>query len=135
GRIYRLTYPSRPLVEPAKVDGASIGELLENLKLPEFRTRSRTRRELRGREASEVLSQISTWVEGLDKNDPKYEHYVLEALWVSWGLNKVDEGLLRQMLSAKDYRARAAAVRVLRYTGHQIEDQGELLLQAAQDDH
>ncbi len=33
GRIYRITYPSRPLVTPAKIDGAEIGELLENLKL------------------------------------------------------------------------------------------------------
>jgi hypothetical protein len=46
GRIYRITYPSRPLVVPAKVAGASIPELLENLKLPEYRTRYRTRREL-----------------------------------------------------------------------------------------
>ncbi|RZL06270.1 MAG: polysaccharide pyruvyl transferase family protein, partial [Pedobacter sp.] len=37
GRIYRITYPSRPLVKPAKVDGASINELLDNLKLPEYR--------------------------------------------------------------------------------------------------
>jgi hypothetical protein len=32
GRVYRITYPSRPLVVPAKVSGASIDELLENLK-------------------------------------------------------------------------------------------------------
>ena len=48
GRIYRITYPSRPLVTPANVAGASINELLDNLKLPEYRTRYRTRRELRG---------------------------------------------------------------------------------------
>src|SRR5690606_12533378 len=135
GRIYRVTYPSRPLVEPAKVAGASIEELLENLKLPEFRTRSRPRRELRGRDSSEVLSHISTWVAGLDKNNPKYEHYVLEALWVSWGLNQVDETLLRQLLKAKDYKARAAAERVLRYTGHQVADQADLLQKAAGDEH
>ena len=135
GRIYRVTYPSRPLVEPAKVAGASIEELLDNLKLPEFRTRYRTRRELRGRDSSDVLSHITTWVAGLDKNNPKYEHHVLEALWVSWGLNQVDETLLRQLLEAKDYKARAAAVRVLRYTGHQVADQADLLLKAASDEH
>lgn len=135
GRIYRITYPSRPLVKPAKVAGATIPQLLDNLKLPEFRTRYRTRRELRGREASEVLPQLKTWVAGLDKNDPKYEHNVLEALWVTWGLNQVDEALLRQLLQAKDYHTRAAAVRVLRYTGHQVEDQADLLMQAARDEH
>jgi mono/diheme cytochrome c family protein/glucose/arabinose dehydrogenase len=135
GRIYRITYPSRPLVNPAKVDGASISELFENLKLPEYRTRYHTRAELRGRNASEVLAQLKTWTAALDKNDPKYEHNLLEALWVSWGLNKVDQPLLARLLTAKDYHARAAAVRVLRYTGHQVKNQQELLMQAAADPH
>ncbi|WP_354328923.1 PVC-type heme-binding CxxCH protein [Pedobacter sp. CG_S7] len=135
GRIYRITYPSRPLVKPAKIVNASIDELLDNLKLPEYRTRYRTRRELRGRNAVEVLSHIKTWVAKLDQQDKKYEHHVLEALWVSWGLNKVDQTLLKQMLKAKDYHARAAAVHVLRYTDHQVADQTDLLLQAARDEH
>ncbi len=135
GRIYRITYPSRPLVKPAKVAGASINELLDNLKLPEYRTRYRTRRELRGRPVSQVLAAITPWAAKLDKKDPRYEHHLLEALWVSWGLNKVDQKLLRQLLLAKDYRARAAAVRVLRYTGHQVADQPNLLVQAAKDIH
>ena len=135
GRIYRITYPSRPLVEPAKISGASIGDLLNNLKLPEYRTRYRTRRELRGRKTSEVLSQITVWTENLDKNDPRNEHHLLEALWVSWGLNKIDKTLLRQLLKAKDYHVRAAAVKVLRYAGHQVEDQGALMMQAAKDEH
>lgn len=134
GRIYRITYPARPLVQPAKVAGASISELLDNLKLPELRTRYRTRRELRGREASQVLTELKTWVANLDKKDPRYEHHLLEALWVTWGLNKVDENLLRQLLKANDFRARAAAVRVLRYSGHQIPAQADLLLQAARDE-
>ena len=70
GRIYRITYPSRPLVTPAKVADANIDELLENLKLPEFRTRYRTKRELRSRDTEEVLKKIKPWVENLDKNDP-----------------------------------------------------------------
>lgn len=135
GRIYRITYPSRPLVKPAKIVGASINELLDNLKLPEYRTRYRTRRELRGRQPDQVLAAIKQWVIKLDKKDPRYEHHLLEALWVSWGLNKVDQQLLRQMLQAKDYKARAAAVRVLRYTGHQVKDQSNLLMQAAKDTH
>ena len=114
GRIYRITYPSRPLVEIAEVAGASLSRLLDNLKLPEYRTRYRTRRELRGRETSSVLNALSKWIAKLDRADPRYEHHLLEALWVGWGLNRVDEGLLRQLLVAKDYRARSAAVRVLR---------------------
>ncbi|MGY6743955.1 MAG: PVC-type heme-binding CxxCH protein [Cecembia sp.] len=135
GRVYRITYPSRPLVEPAKVHGASIPELLDNLKLPEFRTKYRTKRELRGRDADQVLKAITSWTASLDKNDPKYEAYLLEALWVSWGLNKVDQSLLRQLLQAKDFRVRAAVVRVLRYTGHQVADQADLMMEAVRDEH
>jgi mono/diheme cytochrome c family protein/glucose/arabinose dehydrogenase/lysophospholipase L1-like esterase len=135
GRVYRVTYPTRPLVTPAKIDGASVETLLDNLKLPEYRSRYRTRRELRGRNVAEVLPKITKWVADLDKNDPKYEHNVLEALWVTWGLNKVDQTLLRQMLNAKDYHARAAAVEVLRFTGHQVQDQSALLSQAVKDEN
>jgi len=135
GRIYRITYPSRPLVTPAKVAGASIPELLENLKLPEFRTRYRTRREIRAHKPGEVIPQLKSWVARLKKEDAGYDHYLLEALWVTWGLNQVDESLLHQVLQSKDFRARAAAVRVLRYSGHQIKNQKELLLKAAQDEH
>ena len=62
GRIYRVTYPSRPLVEPAKIAGAGIPELLENLKLPEYRSRYRTRRELRGHPtAGQVVPAAVAW--------------------------------------------------------------------------
>lgn len=135
GRIYRITYPSRPLVTPASIAGAPIETLLDNLKLPEYRTRYRTRRELRGRNPQEVLTKLSAWINNLDKEDPHYEHHLLEGLWVSWGLNRVDQTLLRRMLKANDYRARAAAVMVTRYTGHQVRDQADLLMQAARDDN
>ncbi|MDB5241342.1 MAG: dehydrogenase [Spirosoma sp.] len=135
GRVYRITYPSRPLVKPAQIDGAPIETLLDNLKLPEYRTRYRTRRELRGRDVNQVLAKLSKWTAGLDKNDPRYEHHLLEGLWVSWGMNKVDQKLLRQVLKANDYHARAAAVQVVRYTGHQLADQADLIMQAVRDDN
>jgi mono/diheme cytochrome c family protein len=135
GRIYRLTYPARPLVKPATIEGATIEKLLDNLKLPEYRTRYRAKRELRGRDVETVLSALKIWVEGLDRTDPGYEHHLLEALWVGWGLNKVDRELLERLLNAEDFRARAAAVRVLRYSGHQIGDHSDLLMGAATDQH
>ena len=134
GRIYRVTYPGRPLVTPAKVAGASIAELLENLKLPEARTRYRTRRELRGRDAEEVANAAIRWAAQLP-DGPEAERLKLEALWVTWGADRVNETLLRALLVAKDHRVRAGAVRVLRYNGHRIADQRELLLAAAHDEH
>ena len=135
GRIYRITYPSRPLVEPAKVDGASIDVLLNNLKLPEYRTRYRTRRELRARDKDAVLEKLETWVNNLDKENSEYEHHMLEALWVTWALNDIDVDILKQVLNAKDFKARAAAVGVLRFSGDQVDEKADLLMQAAKDDN
>ena len=135
GRIYRITYPSRPLVVPAKVAGATVEQLLSNLTLPEYRTRYRTRRELRAHSASEVLPKLKTWVAQLDKTAPTHEKFLMEALWVSWGQNKVDQDLLRQLLNAKDYKVRAAAVEVVRFNEKQLPDQANLLLNAAKDEN
>jgi mono/diheme cytochrome c family protein len=135
GRVYRITYPSRPLVTPAKIVDATVDELLDNLKLPEFRSRYRTRRELRARDHDEVSTKLSAWAKGLDKNDPRYEHQLLEALWTSWGLNKIDTDILDQVLNAEDFRARTAGVKVLRYVAHQVPNQAELLMKAAQDEN
>ena len=76
GRIYRITYPSRPLVKPAKIHGASIIQLLENLKLPEYRTRYRTRRELRKHKPKNVLPSLKKWVAALDNSTEQYEKYL-----------------------------------------------------------
>ncbi len=135
GRIYRITYPARPLIVPAKIVGASINELLDNLKLPEYRTRYRTKRELRGRNQDQVLEKLKAWVTDLNPDDKNYEHHRLEALWVSWGLNEVDQKLLEQLLQSPDHRVRSASVRVLRYMRHQLPNALDLLKIAAADSH
>ena len=147
GRVYRITYPSRPLVEPAKVYGASIETLLDNLKLPEYRTRYRSRRALRGKDKGKVITATKKWIADLDDSDPRYEHHLVEAMWVYWGINEMNRDLLEKVMNAKDFRARAAAARVLRYNGHHLsgevalenerpaDDHIELLKKAAHDDH
>jgi len=135
GRIYRITYPSRPLVEPASIEGAPIATLLENLKLPEFRARQRSQRELRARPADQVLPALAAWVAPLDPALAEHQPLLLEALWLTWGLNQVDADLLRTLLQSPDHRLRAAAVRVLRYNTHRIADHADLLVQAAADPH
>ena len=54
---------------------------------------------------------------------------------MTWGHDRVDTSLLRRLLLAKDYRARPAAIRVLRYNGHRVSDQVKLLAKAAKDSH
>ncbi len=135
GRVYRITYPSRPLVPIAKVDGAPIATLLENLKLPEYRTRYRSRRELREHKAEEVLPAVKKWVAALDKKDPRYNHHMLEAMWTTWSINRVDTALVKQLLASEDFRVRSAAVRVVRYNFNLFPDSINLLNTAAGDEH
>jgi len=129
GRIYRITYPGRPLVKPVPVEGAPISALLNNLTEPELRVRYRTRRELRAHPASEVIPAVKAWAAA--QSDV---HAKLEALWVTWGMNAVDDALLRELLASPDFHARAAAVRVLRYNFHRIADHAALLEKAAVDE-
>lgn len=129
GRIYRITYPSRPLVQPAKVHGASIPELLKNLELPEFRTRYRTRRELRGHNSDKVVKASIDWSQG------KEDRLKLEALWVTWGAGQLHKELTRELLESKDYRVRAAAVNALRFHINSFPDHAELLFKSAEDSH
>jgi mono/diheme cytochrome c family protein/glucose/arabinose dehydrogenase len=135
GRIYRITYPSRPLLTPPAIAGAPLSTLFANLTLPEDRARSRTRLELRSRPTSEVLPALRTWVASLNPADPFLERHQLEALWVSWSLDQPELPLLRRLLQAKDHRVRAAAVRVVRYNTDTIPDHPSLLLRAAADPH
>lgn len=131
GRIYRITYPSRPLVEPPQIAGAEIATLFENFKLPELNARKRSHRELRGRDKEEVITAAVKFA-AANAGD---ERLVLEALWATWGQQAPSEPLLQASLSAKDHRVRSAAVRVVRHCLHLLADPKPYLLAAAQDPH
>ena len=113
GRIYRVIYEGRPLSVSPKIAGESIDKLVPLLKHPEDRVRYRVRIELGSRETAAVLATVQKWLAGLDPKDPDYEHARLEALWVHQWHHVVQPELLQAVLNSPDFRARAAAVRVL----------------------
>ena len=135
GRVYRVTYPSRPLVEAAVVAGEPIDALLAHLTEPEYRTRYRAHRELRGRPAAQVLPAVTQWVAGLNRDAPDYERHLLEGLWVSWGQRQVDPVLLERCLTGKSHQLRAAATKVVRHEFRHIPNAMALLKRAASDPH
>jgi glucose/arabinose dehydrogenase/lysophospholipase L1-like esterase len=135
GRIWRITYPSRPLQKLAKIAGATVPELLDLLKVYEDRVRYRARRELRERPEKEVLAAIKPWIASLDKSDPEYWRQMLEALWLHQSLDEIDEALLKQMLTCPEPRARAAATRVLCYWRDGVHEPLELLRKQVNDEH
>jgi putative heme-binding domain-containing protein len=133
GRIYRITHIDRPLLKPVKIAGEPIEKLLDLLKEPEDRVRYRVRIELGSRDSDAVVAAIKKWIANLDKNDPHYEHHLMEALWIHQYHNVVDVALLKRMLSSPDYHARAAATRVLCYWRDRVPDALELLKGLAAD--
>ncbi len=135
GRIYRITYEGHKLLDPVKIAGEPLDKLLDVLKEPEDRVRYRARIELGGRKTEDVMAALTKWVARLDSTDANYEHNLMEALWLHQAHNVVDVDLLKQMLTARDFRARAAATRVLCYWRDRVPDALGLLLKQAADEH
>jgi putative heme-binding domain-containing protein len=135
GRIYRIAFEGRPLSKSPAIAGVSIEKLLDNLKEPEDRVRYRTRLELTARPTTDVLAAAKKWIASLDPKDGDYEHHMLEALWLHQSHDVVNEELLRRMLRSPDFRARAAATRVLCYWRDRIGQPLSLLRTQIADDH
>ena len=135
GRIWRITYPGRPLLQPAKIDGQPIGELVKLLAAYEDRTRYRVRRELRKHETSDVIQTVNAWLSELDESNATSAHHQLEALWIHQQHNRVNTALLEKLLTSPEPRARAAATRVVCYWRDQLESPLKLLARSATDTH
>jgi putative heme-binding domain-containing protein len=135
GRIYRVTYEGRPLLISPKIAGQPIATLLDVLKEPEDRVRYRARIELANRPTDDVIREADSWLAAQSISDANYEHNRLEVLWLHQSHNVVDETLLKQVLTSPEFRARAAATRVLCYWRDRIPDALALLKQQAADEH
>jgi azurin/glucose/arabinose dehydrogenase len=134
GRLYRITYEGRPLLEPKKIDGEPVPALLELLKEPENDVRMRAKIELGKHDPKVVTRGVREWINQLDPQLPEFEHHVLEGLWVHQWHNVVDLDLLKRVLKSPDPRARAQAVRVMGYWRDRVPDAISLLKSAAQDE-
>jgi azurin len=115
GRVWRITAKGRPLLEPPQIDGAPLDAQLELLKAYEDRTRYQARLALRSQPTDTLVPALRSWVAGLDTSHPEHDHHLLEALWVFQHHDIVEQPLLKRLLGAQEFRARAAAVRVLHH--------------------
>jgi putative heme-binding domain-containing protein len=135
GRIWRVTAKGRPLVKRPQLVDAKITELLEALKAPEDWTRHFARRTLKERGAKAVVTELAAWVKGIDTTVPANEPLLLEALWTYQSLDVVEPKLLATLLSANDYRVRAAATRVVSAWHGRLSNPHELLAARVADEH
>jgi putative heme-binding domain-containing protein len=135
GRVYRVTWKDRPLLDPVPIAGRPIEELLELLKSREDRVRYRARIELSGRDSGEVVALARSWALGLEESGQAGLHDLLEALWVQQQHDALDQELLERLLTCDDHRARAAATRVLRQMRHKVKRPVQLLTAQMLDEH
>lgn len=135
GRVWRITYPSRPLSQVPEIADIEITKLLEQLTAYENRTRALARRSLQEGDPAEVIPALREWINRIDDRDPESEHQLVEALWVHQGLNTVDETLLSRVLESSDPRARMAGIRVLRWWMDDLENPWPHLERGVLDPH
>ncbi|MFK7909087.1 MAG: PVC-type heme-binding CxxCH protein [Akkermansiaceae bacterium] len=112
GRIYRMVYTKKPLQKPVKIAGASIGELLNNLKHPVDGIRHRTRVELSARPTKDVIAATEEWIASLDAKSEKDARALLEALWLHQQHNVRNNKLLAAVLASPSKHAQVAAATV-----------------------
>lgn len=135
GRIWRVTYRGMAPLKREKLLRAPASQLLDKLRAPELYTQAQARTALRERGAREVLPALQAWLNAIPQNSPTADHDRLEALWVYQSLDTVEPQLLEQLLASPEFRARAAAVRVLARWAPQIPNTMDLLKKAVQDDN
>jgi putative heme-binding domain-containing protein len=135
GRIWRIVRKDRPLVARPKLVRVPVAQVLDHLKDPEQWTRQQAKRVLIERGSKEILPELAAWVRRLDAADPNLAHHLLEALWTYQGLGEVNEPLLLRLLRSDDYRARAAATRVLAAWSDRLDGAVKLLAALATDPH
>ncbi|GIW80341.1 MAG: hypothetical protein KatS3mg105_2148 [Gemmatales bacterium] len=135
GRVWRVTCKGRPLVKKPNLVGVPLAELLDHLKDPEDWTRYQVKRVLYDSDPKQAAAALTKWLATLDSKDANFEHHRLEALWCFQTIGVVHDDLLRQVLRSKDFRARAAGFRVMRYWHEQINDPLQLLAEGVADEH
>lgn len=117
GRVYRMVYKDKPLLETVDYSQSSAAELLAALQVPELRTRYRIRRELRNRPKAEVYAAIDASLQG--NSDPMQ---LCEAMWAQESFRDVDTNLLDAILQSDNKNARAAAIHTITNEMSRIED-------------
>jgi len=134
GRVYRVTYPGRPLVTPAKMRGKPIEHVAKQFFARENSTRYRARLELSGRDAGAITNELGAFVSSLDVTKPADAQALLECLWVFEEQRLPDADLLRTVFRAAEPRVRAAAIRTLGHQGTRVAEWESTLIAASRDE-
>lgn len=133
GRIWRITAKGKSMQDPPRIADASIDELLDIQKRPEYRYRYWAKRELRERNPEAVKTALDQWVAKLVSTDARHRHHQVEAIWNYRNVGKSNLPLLRELLACSEHHARAASTQQLRYWHSDMPDAIHLLHRSAND--
>ncbi|MEO6005634.1 MAG: PVC-type heme-binding CxxCH protein [Opitutus sp.] len=114
GRIWRIAPKSATPLPKVNLTTLANRELLNRLTSPSGYDQEQARRVLVERGATAVLPDLNTWVAAQPKPN---EAARLRALWMYEAFNHDEPALRRDLLTARDPRVRAAAVRAMPATG------------------
>lgn len=130
GRIWRMTFEDRPLVEKPDLSKASDEELVAALHATEGWTRQLATVELRTRDRdkmeSAIRSQIATRSTPLDQ---------LRDLWALQAILRFQPSDAAPLLSSENHKARAAALRALYYDAGRNDEALAVAEKAIADPH
>ncbi|MCB1087036.1 MAG: c-type cytochrome, partial [Verrucomicrobiae bacterium] len=110
GRIWRITFEGRDLVDRPNIVGASVPELVGMLNAPEGWTREKAMVEMRGRKPDEVMPALEKAHSGATDDLAK-----LRAVWGSQAINRTRNDWAASLLDSGNHKVRAAALRALYY--------------------
>lgn len=133
GRIWRISFEGRDLVERPNIVDASPEELHALLGAPEGWTREQATAELRTREFADFEAIISKAPETNDIETLAEQQ--LRDLWAMQAMNQFDQGLVDSLMNAPKAEIRAAALRALYYHAGDNEKAFAIAEKAVADEH
>ena len=133
GRIWRITFEGRDLVEKPKIVGAPAQELVEMLDAPEGWTREKAMVELRTRKFEDVGPVLGASKAGDNVED--LGTHQLRQLWAMQAMNHFDLSLVESLMNSPRHELRAAALRALYYHANSHEESLAIAEKAVGDAH
>lgn len=135
GRIWRISAKGRDPLTPHFLKDAGIQTLLDALKAKHAWTRIQSKQLLKEKDQAAVLQELEKWVNALEESEARYEHHLIEALWVYELMGKTNVDLIKKATGLDHPRARAAAFRLLGDGHREWEEVVPIFLLGVNDPH
>lgn len=130
GRIWRISFPGRNLVDRPKIAGAPAADLVKQIHAPEGWTRTLVAAELRTRKGDEMMPLIEK-----EHAVAKDDLAKLRAIWASQAINRTRHDWAESLLASPNHKARAGALRALYYDAAETKKAFALAEKAVADPH